>query len=442
MRILLPKIKAGILLHNLYWISSIILSVVIISSVLVGAVTIFGDIQQEQFVEIPAVIHSVEQANYSDGEEKFVFPGVELSIVKEVLSDLEEGTSNDDDLEERASQVVELFQQPVPVATNPPEPKEEELVNNVPTPTESSNQTSATNTSSAPISTNSATITSTATNTSTFTQTATNTLIPVTGTSTHTARASNTPTFTITPSLTSSLTPTYTISPTWTRSITPTFTLTPSLTSSVTPTFTLTPSLTSSWTPTHSVTPTFTLTPSLTYTVTPTWTNTVTPTFTFTPTFTATRTLTPSLTPTYTMTPTPTATIAVCNVSPPESLIRYMWPPEGSVNVPLDIQPVIVFNQSMNASTLTYGDANHIVICQKVSDSSNSCRNGTEIEAYIEILSVVYRNDWVNIYPLQLLEKGIRYTLFAGNQIVAHPDCSSYSKPLGGRVQSNFITIE
>jgi hypothetical protein len=102
---------------------------------------------------------------------------------------------------------------------------------------------------------------------------------------------------------------------------------------------------------------------------------------------------------------------------------------------------VIVFNQSMDASTLTYGDTNHIVICEKVSDSSNSCRNGTEVPAEIEILSVVYRNDWVYVYPLLPLEKGILYTLFAGNQIVAHPECSSYSKPLGGRVQSNFVTV-
>jgi hypothetical protein len=118
-----------------------------------------------------------------------------------------------------------------------------------------------------------------------------------------------------------------------------------------------------------------------------------------------------------------------------------MWPSDGSINVPTTIYPVIVFNQSMNASTLTYGDANHIVICEKVSDSSNSCRNGSEVPAVVEIHSVVYRNDWVYIYPSQPLQKGIRYTLFAGNQIIAHPDCSSYSKPLGGRVQSNFMTV-
>jgi len=162
---------------------------------------------------------------------------------------------------------------------------------------------------------------------------------------------------------------------------------------------------------------------------------------TFTPTFTSTPTQIPSMTPTFTFTPTPTVTIATCNVTLQGSMLQFMWPADGSINVPLNIRPVIVFNQSMNASTLTYGDANHIVICQKVSDSSNSCRNGTEIPARVEILSVMYRNDWVNIYPLQPLEKGIRYTLFAGNQIVVHPDCSSYSKPLGGRVQSNFITI-
>ncbi len=118
-----------------------------------------------------------------------------------------------------------------------------------------------------------------------------------------------------------------------------------------------------------------------------------------------------------------------------------MWPPDGSINVPVDVIPVIVFNQSMDPSSLTYGDASHIVICQKVSANSNSCRNGTEVNAILEIRSVVYRNDWVIVHPLQDLQNGILYTMFAGNQIVALPECSAYSKPLGGRIQSNFITV-
>ena len=448
------KIKSGFLLHNLYWISSIVFSLVIISSVVISTVSTVVNFDKEQFIQIPVLISVIEEANYADGVEEFVFPGVDLSIVKEVLSDLEANGQGEEVLDERVSQVVEQLQQPVPLATNPIVPTEEELVNNNPVSTEPVSQSSATNTSAMIPS-------STITNTSTFTQTATNpfipSIIPVTGTSTSTIQPTNRPTFantwtptiTLMPTLTSSLTPTFTLKPSLTSSLTPTFTLTPSLTSSLTPTFTLTPSLTNSLTPTltltpsltSSSTPTFTLTATSTYTVTPTWTSSGTPSMTFTPTFTSTPTQIPSMTPTFTFTPTPTVTIATCNVTLQGSMLQFMWPADGSINVPLNIRPVIVFNQSMNASTLTYGDANHIVICQKVSDSSNSCRNGTEIPARVEILSVMYRNDWVNIYPLQPLEKGIRYTLFAGNQIVVHPDCSSYSKPLGGRVQSNFITI-
>lgn len=118
-----------------------------------------------------------------------------------------------------------------------------------------------------------------------------------------------------------------------------------------------------------------------------------------------------------------------------------MFPPEGSVNVPVDIKPVIVFNQSMDSNSLTYGDTSHIVICQKVSGSSNSCRSGTEVNAYLEIRSVVYYNDWLIIHPLKPLDNGIQYTMFAGNQIKTLPECSSYSKPLGGREQSNFTTV-
>ena len=434
------KIKSGFLLHNLYWISSIVFSLVIISSVVISTVSTVVNFDKEQFIQIPVLISVIEEANYADGVEEFVFPGVDLSIVKEVLSDLEANGQGEEVLDERVSQVVEQLQQPVPLATNPIVPTEEELVNNNPVSTEPVSQSSATNTSAMIPS-------STITNTSTFTQTATNpfipSIIPVTGTSTSTIQPTNRPTFantwtptiTLMPTLTSSLTPTFTLTPSLTSSLTPTFTLTPSLTNSLTPTLTLTPSLTSS------STPTFTLTATSTYTVTPTWTSSGTPSMTFTPTFTSTPTQIPSMTPTFTFTPTPTVTIATCNVTLQGSMLQFMWPADGSINVPLNIRPVIVFNQSMNASTLTYGDANHIVICQKVSDSSNSCRNGTEIPARVEILSVMYRNDWVNIYPLQPLEKGIRYTLFAGNQIVVHPDCSSYSKPLGGRVQSNFITI-
>jgi len=128
-------------------------------------------------------------------------------------------------------------------------------------------------------------------------------------------------------------------------------------------------------------------------------------------------------------------------VNPNAEIIAYMFPPDGSVNVPVDIIPVIVFNQSMDLSTLTYGDTSHIVICEKVSGSSNSCRTGTEVNAYLEIRSVIYYNDWLIIHPLLSLQKVFLYTIFAGNQIKTLPECATYSRPLGGREQSNFTTV-
>jgi hypothetical protein len=466
MRLFFIKIKAGILLHNLYWISSLILSFIIIGSVVVGTVTTFVTPNEEQFLQIPVVVQAVEEANYRDGVEEFTFPGVELAIVKEVLSDSQTDDS-EDSLEERVSLVEEQLQKPVPQATNAPETNEE-VVNNLPTPTESGNLNVPTNTVTVrPSITITSTNTMTSTNTATFTRTATNTLIPVTATSTRTQGPGNTPTFTQSPSMTntSTLTPTFMVSPTWTSSVTPSLTYTPTFTPSLTPTFTYTPSLTNSptatftFTPTHTFTPTwtssvtpsltftptltnsptatFTFTPTSTHTFTPTWTSSVTPSLTFTPTSIATQTFTPSLT----LTPTPTPTLTTCNVDPNAEIIAYMYPPDGSVNVPVDIIPVIVFNQSMDTSTLSYGDASHIVICEKVSGSSNSCRTGTEVNAYLEIRSVIYYNDWLIIHPLETLQKGILYTMFAGNQIKTLPECSTYSKPLGGREQSNFTTI-
>jgi len=489
MRLFFVKIKAGILLHNLYWIGSLMLSLIIIFSVVVGTVTTFMSTNEPQFFQVPVVVQAVEEANYRDGVEEFAFPGVELAIVKEVLSDSQTDADNGVSLEERVSLVEEQLQQPVPQATNPPETNEE-VVNNLPTPTETGNLNLPTNTLTVnSLLTPTRTNTLTATHTGTFTRTATNTLIPVTATSTRTQGPGNTPTFTLSPSMTNTATwtPTFTVSPTWTSSVTPTFTFTPTNTHTFTPTWTnsVTPSLTHTPTFTPSLTPTFTLTPTNTFTFTPTWTSSVTPSLTYTPTFTpsltptftltpsqtssptatftftptstqiftptwtssvtptltATNTRTPSFTPSSTLTPTPTPTLTTCNVNPNSEIIAYMFPPDGSVNVPVDIIPVIVFNQSMDLSTLTYGDASHVVICQKVSGSSNSCRTGTEVNAYLEIRSVIYYNDWLIIHPLEKLQNGILYTMFAGNQIKTLPECSTYSKPLGGRDQSNFTTV-
>jgi len=122
------------------------------------------------------------------------------------------------------------------------------------------------------------------------------------------------------------LPPTWTSSPTFTSTFTPTFTatFTPTFTSTFTPTFTstFTPTFTATFTPTLTSSPTHTLTSSPTFTATHTATKpptatptdepTSTPTETFTPRPTNTNTLepadTPSPEPTETATPKPTST--------------------------------------------------------------------------------------------------------------------------------------
>ncbi len=434
------KFLTGIYFNNLYWIGSIILTTIIISSVFISTVNTFTDRNENKFIKIPAIIQAKEQANYADGIEGLAFPGIDLAIVDEVIGDSQQGQSNQEEVEERIASLVEVFQQPIPTATEFSPPNEDFVNSNSPTPTGSENSF-----------------------------TATNTFIPVTGTSTRTGTAGITPSLTFTPSMTSTLinSPTNTFSPTWTilsPTSTKTSTLIPTITKSQTLTFTLT--TTSTLYPTITYSPTFTrtITRTPTFTITPTWTGTFTPTFTHSPssTYSPTLTYTPTFTqtPTFTLTPTwtstrtltltstltpsitPSPTLVICN---PEGktfpLVKSMWPVDGSTDIPVNIQLQIIFNQAMDATTLTYGDVTHIVICEKINDSSNSCRSGTEVPARIEIRSAIYQNDTVFIYPSENLDYGILYTLFAGNQITAHPDCSSVAKPLGGREQSNFTTI-
>jgi hypothetical protein len=101
-----------------------------------------------------------------------------------------------------------------------------------------------------------------------------------------------------TPSVTSSITPTPT------SSITPT----PSVTPSVTPTNSVTPTQTPTNTPTNSVTPTITSSVTPTNTPTNSVTPTNTPTNSVTPTNTPTNSVTPTNTPTNSVTPTPSST--------------------------------------------------------------------------------------------------------------------------------------
>jgi tetratricopeptide (TPR) repeat protein len=141
----------------------------------------------------------------------------------------------------------------------------------------------------------------------------------------------NTPTPTLTPTLT--LTPTETLTPTLTPTKTLTLTPTLTVTATLTPSETLTPSIT--LTPTETFTTTFTPTATPTFTETFTPTATFTPTFTFTPSVTATETATPTITntPTYTFTPsmTPTPEI-ICKlvVAFEQTYIRATPNPQGT----------------------------------------------------------------------------------------------------------------
>jgi len=121
-------------------------------------------------------------------------------------------------------------------------------------------------------------------------------------------------------------------------------------------------------------------------------------------------------------------------------MIKYFIPSDGSVNVPVNTHPVIVFNQSIDPSTLLYGETKNILLCQKTSLSSNSCISSTIVNVELEILSTVYRNDYLILHPLQLLESGKRYTIFIGNNLKPLPECGIYSPVITGRVQNSFTT--
>ncbi len=458
------KFFTGFYLNNLYWIGSIILTVIIISSVFISAYNTFVDRNEEIFIEIPAVIKAKEMANYAGGIEGLAFPGVDLAIVNAVISDSESEINSQEEIEERMANLVEVFQQPIPTATEFPTINQEVVNNNSPTPAETENLLIATNTIIPVTGTNSLTATLGLTPSLTYTPAMTSTVIfsptltlsptgsLLTPTSSNTVTLTPTvtksPTITYTITATATLIPTLTSSPTLTKTSTHTATITPSMT--LMPTFTFSPT----FTPSFTIMPTFTFTPTWTDTIAPTVTHsptstfsptiTFTPTFTRTPTFTFTPTWTRTLTPTVTHSPSSTfsPTLVICN---PEGktlpLVKSMWPVDGSKYIPVNIQLQIIFNQAMDATTLAYGDETRIVICEKINESSNSCRSGTEVPARIDIRTAIYQNDTVFIHPLENLDSGILYTLFAGNHISSYSDCSAYSKPIGGREQSNFTTI-
>ena len=406
---------------------NVLLIVFFLLLIIIGSTLAFSDDAKIKFSEIPFGIHAQEKADYSGeiiGDE---LPNVDIDIIQAILAD--ENFSKEE-IEIRFSRVLEQLDDPVLVAITPdPEDSSTTTIPIERTPEIQQSQISPLSPSAT---------------SNILTQTMTNTpgivILPTESlTKTIFVNPMITPTLTPTPTHTKTFTSTFL--PTWTGTVIPTFTINPSPTK----TPTITPIFTQTKTPTYTPTPTPNVTP--THTATPTSTSTPTPTYTFTPTNTATNTPThtPTVTPTPTFTftpsPTPTSTIAVCNTSGTNvPLINYIVPPDGSDEISISIQPYIVFNQSIDLTTLEYGDAKNIVLCVKTSPTSNACDNTKIINADLEILSTVFRNDYVIIHPLQSLESDVRYTLFIGNLIEPHPDCTEYSQPLIERIQSNFTT--
>lgn len=375
--------------------------------------------------KISYAIHAFEPAEYSDNKVSVRFPGVKLSILWEILYDL---NLTPQEVEQRIKVLEVQFSQPISekkfhdevvdneddqiIIENPLSPHI-----NTPAPLSETPQPIGTSVSlfgPNPIVTN--TETSIIGITPTPTQKITSSL-PITGTT-----SPNTPSVTMTTTVFVSFTPTpkitNTASPTSTNPViwSPTFTYT--LIPSNTP---LPPTFTPSNTP---IPPT--LTPSNTP-VPPTLTPSNTP-------------IPPTLTPTYTPIPsTFTPTIGLCNVTNANPITAVFVPPNNSENVSIEIQPIIQFNQSMNLSSFVYGGNNFtIAICEF--ENPNTCPKPKIIDVTIEFSGKVYQNDTVIIKPQSILKGGQSYLIFIGDGISPHPDCSSYSDPISTKIISKFIT--
>jgi len=187
--------------------------------------------------------------------------------------------------------------------------------------------------------------------------------------------------------------------------------------------------------PSHTSIPTASQTPTTTPTETQTATSTQTPTSTLTltptPTVLSTETVTATETSTPTLSSTPTADI--CAPNPVTGFISSFSPVNGSIDVPVSVQPVIYFNQSMNIDSLTYGDERHIVLC-----TTAACRTDDIVPATILINNFLNLNDQVTVIPTGVLAPLTVYYLEIGNQIQNHEDCGTINQGL--RYQISFST--
>ncbi len=344
--------------------------------------------QAKRLQELPVNFHSVDEGDYSADPTQFWNPAVDLAILDDIIRDLDPDAQN---IEQRAEVVRQVLNNPVPIITPTIIPTSTALPGEV-NPTTTPVKTATTRPTQAR-STNTPKATKTITITYTLVPSPTKTYALVT--------------LTLTP--TSTITITNTPDPTNTLTRTPTPTPTKKNTKTLTPT----PTMTGTYnTPTH--TPTLTYTPTHTPTLTDTPTPTSTPTLTDTPTPTSTPTLTDTPTPTKTTTPSP-----VCIPSDPlTGFASYFTPNEGTLNVPLNVQPIIRFNQAMDASSLQYRTGpnaeNFIVLCEPKKLDNQNCKKDSEISASITISSKVNSNDQVLISPASLLKPNTVYSVFTG----------------------------
>ena len=322
------------------------------------------------YSQIPFAIHALEPALYADELMVVRFPGVKLSILWEILYDQ---NLSPEEVELRIRNLEKQLYLSIQEANTLTVARE----NNIEQPT--TLLTPNPNSLNATLQSTNATLslfgpnpffTSTIISGTRVEHMASATLNP-----SFTRTLQGTPIFSVTPLLSSSRT----VFATLTQTVTPFHTGSPTATNTVIwyPTFTFT----SFPTNTH-IPPTFTSTntripPTYTFTSTPipptlTLTNTpipptLTPTYTpIPPTLTPTNTpIPPTLTPTNTpFPPTLTPTVAICNNTANQISVVFN-PSNESVNIPIDIQPVVSFNQAMDETTFVYGGNNFTVaLCE------------------------------------------------------------------------------
>lgn len=131
---------------------------------------------------------------------------------------------------------------------------------------------------------------------------------------------------------------------------------------------------------------------------------------------------------------TPTSTPSACSTpNPVTGFVTGTSPIDGSVNVPLGVQSVIFFNQSMDAATLIYGDNTHFALC-----SNAGCPPAQIVAATVSIQNNLYLNDQVTVIPDAPLAPNLTYYLVAGTLVQNHADCGNVLQAV--RVITSFTT--